>query len=379
MKTKFTYFMLIFFGWNITTHAQWAQTSFTTGVISSLASDGTTIYAGSPNGVHVSTDNGNTWTLSQLGLGYNANAIAVNGSTVFAGATNGGVFTSTNSATSWNQTPGGTYNALSISGSNVFAGTNGGVLLSTNTGGSWSNILSGSVWALATSGSTILTGINGGPGSGVRISTNSGSSWTTYGLTNKNFYSFLINGSMMFAGTASGDGGLYMSSDNGANWTQSAGSNGFNALVGIGNNVFAGTSSGGVRLSTNNGTSWAAVNTGLTPYDIRSLVIVGSDIYCGTYGNGVWKRALSEMVVGVEELEKSHVNLFPNPSAGTFKIESDNKFSKNITVEVYNLLGDKILEQYELGEINLSHVSKGIYFVKIDEDGKGYTKKIIIE
>ena len=50
-----------------------------------------------------------------------------------------------------------------------------------------------------------------------------------------------------------------------------------------GKNLFAGTQ-GGVFLSTNNGTSWAAVNTGLTDTDVRSFAVCGTDLFAGTWG-----------------------------------------------------------------------------------------------
>ncbi len=48
-----------------------------------------------------------------------------------------------------------------------------------------------------------------------------------------------------------------------------------------GTNLFAGTS-GGVILSTNNGTSWTAVNTGLTRADVRALAVSGTNVFAGT-------------------------------------------------------------------------------------------------
>ncbi|MCX6158559.1 MAG: hypothetical protein NTY74_11340 [Ignavibacteriae bacterium] len=48
-----------------------------------------------------------------------------------------------------------------------------------------------------------------------------------------------------------------------------------------GTNIFAGTSIGAF-LSTNNGTSWTAVNNGLTNLSIRSLAVSGTNIFAGT-------------------------------------------------------------------------------------------------
>jgi len=57
-----------------------------------------------------------------------------------------------------------------------------------------------------------------------------------------------------------------------------------------GANLFAGTLTGGVFLSTNNGTNWTAVNNGLTRYDIYSLSVSpdGSKLFAGTGGVGMF-------------------------------------------------------------------------------------------
>ena len=45
---------------------------------------------------------------------------------------------------------------------------------------------------------------------------------------------------------------------------------------------------GGVFLSTNNGTSWTAVNTGLTNTYVYALAVSGTNLFAGTYGGGVF-------------------------------------------------------------------------------------------
>jgi hypothetical protein len=66
-----------------------------------------------------------------------------------------------------------------------------------------------------------------------------------------------------------------------------------------GANLFAGTFGGGVFVSTTNGKSWAAVNTGLTDTNVWPLTVHGTNLFVGTEGGGVWRRPLSEMVTGV--------------------------------------------------------------------------------
>ncbi|MCK7525725.1 MAG: hypothetical protein MZV64_53015 [Ignavibacteriales bacterium] len=45
-------------------------------------------------------------------------------------------------------------------------------------------------------------------------------------------------------------------------------------------NLFAGTDSGGVFLSTNNGLSWTAVNEGLTNSVINALIVNDKACFC---------------------------------------------------------------------------------------------------
>ncbi|MEX0601758.1 MAG: regulator, partial [Bacteroidota bacterium] len=75
-----------------------------------------------------------------------------------------------------------------------------------------------------------------------------------------------------------------------AQWVQTNGPYGgfVRSLAVSGTNLFAGTDGGGVFLSTNNGTSWTQVNTGLTNTDVRSLAVSGTNLFAGTDGGGVF-------------------------------------------------------------------------------------------
>jgi hypothetical protein len=91
---------------------------------------------------------------------------------------------------------------------------------------------------------------------------------------------------------------VFLSSNNGTNWT--AVNSGLTtsqvtcfavspASGGTGGtNLFAGTYSGEVFLSTNNGTSWTAANTGLTKSAVYSLVASGTNLFAGAEGGGVF-------------------------------------------------------------------------------------------
>src|SRR5229473_2797837 len=106
-----------------------------------------------------------------------------------------------------------------------------------------------------------------------------------------------------------------------AQWIQTNGPYGgfVGAFAASGSNVFAGTFGGGVFLSTDNGTSWRAVSTGLTNTSIHALTVIGTNVFAGT-GGGVfvstnsgtsWTSASSGMTTAnVKSLSVSDTILF---------------------------------------------------------------------
>lgn len=178
----------------------------------------------------------------------------------------------------------GSGNCSAISGNNLFVGSNG-VFLTTNNGGSWSaaGLANQSINKLAILGSILFAGTND---SGVYSSTNKGTNWIriTNGLpSNMSVTVLTVLGTNIFAGFFNGLSSLYISTNNGANWTGISSHHTLSLAI-SGTNIFAGTYSDGVFLSTNNGSNWTPINNGLTglALTIRSLLVVGSNIFAGT-------------------------------------------------------------------------------------------------
>jgi hypothetical protein len=278
-------------------------------------------------------------------------ALAVSGTNLFAGTyffppttTYGGVFLSTNNGTSWTEVNTGLTNinvyAFAVSGTNLFAGTSGGVFLSTNNGTSWTEVNTGLTYpvayALAVSGTNLFAGTY----VGVFLSTNNGTSWTEVntGLPKSAYDTtqyvrvgcFTVSGTNLFAGAIDAgaiDGGVFLSTNNGTSWTEV--NTGLTypvayALAVSGTNLFAGTS-GGVFLSTNNGTSWTAVNTGLTNTYVWAFAVSGTNLFAGTSGgvflstnNGTsWTEVNAGLTnTSVWAFAVSGTNLFAGTSGG---------------------------------------------------------------
>jgi phosphodiesterase/alkaline phosphatase D-like protein len=112
-----------------------------------------------------------------------------------------------------------------------------------------------------------------------------------------------------------------------AQWVQTNGPQGgtVDCFAVAGANSFAGTAGDGVFLSTNNGTSWKAVNIGLTNTMIHTLVVSGPNLFAGTSGgvflstnNGTTWTATATTNPQVFTLAVSGPNLFAGTAGGVY-------------------------------------------------------------
>ena len=204
--------------------------------------------------------------------------------------------------------------------------------------------------------------------------------------------SFAISGANLFVGTLYG--GVFFSSNNGTSWT--AVNTGLTntyvrAFAVSSTNIFAGTD-GGVFLSTNNGTSWTAVNTGLTNTQVRALVVSGTNLFVGTSGDGVWRRPLSEMTTGVKDNHKQIPTRFvleqnyPNPFNPSTVISYQLPVNSYVTLKIFDMLGCEVAtlvnEEQSAGwkevQWNASGFASGIYVYRLTADKYNEIRRMIM-
>ena len=164
-----------------------------------------------------------------------------------------------------------------------------------------------------------------------------------------------------------------------AQWIQTNGPyGGYIISIAIsGTNIFAGTDGGGVFFSSDNGANWTAVNNGLTNTNVHSLAISGTNIFAGTDGGGVWKRPLSELN-GIKEISsnKHNIVIYPNPNKGKFTIAQTGNIK---SIEIYNVMGEIVYKSRTSNtKIDISAQPKGIYFVKVDNGKKIHVEKFVL-
>ncbi len=148
----------------------------------------------------------------------------------------------------------------------------------TQTNGPFSNA---TVTCLATDGTNLFAGTTS---SGIYYSSNFGANWT-FASGNMGIYPFhclLLNGSNLFA---SGDNGMYVSSNNGSTWSLLLGGSFYStcAMVMNGTTLIA-SNNGGIFRSTDNGTTWASVSA-----ETNATLTVCGGVFLAANAGGIWR------------------------------------------------------------------------------------------
>jgi photosystem II stability/assembly factor-like uncharacterized protein len=120
---------------------------------------------------------------------------------------------------------------------------------------------------------------------GVYLSTDNGTNWThvNNGLTGYVVYALAVSGNQIFA---AGTYGISRSTNNGTNWTSvfSYPGQGIMSIICSDTNIFAGTYDGRLFRSTNNGDTWTNADAGIPDkLSVDALAANGNDLYAGTY------------------------------------------------------------------------------------------------
>jgi photosystem II stability/assembly factor-like uncharacterized protein len=356
------------------------------------------IFAGTGTGkIFRSTDNGDSWTPTNLTNSSRIGSLAINPVTqdILAGTIGQGIFRSQNNGDTWTQVMIGknVYSLAINSSGHIFAGTQAfGIFRSTDNGGSWTAVNTGltntTVWSLAINANDhIFAGTQDGE---IFRSTDNGSNWTRVktGVTNMAVYTLAINPAtqVIFAGTFGiSGGGIFRSTDNGNSWTTVGLTNTtvYELAISINGNIFAGTSSQ-IFHSTNNGDSWTALSTGFTEAPVNALAINGSGhVFTGFLGgvfrstdNGdSWTEVNAGMDSEVRALASSYDGrVFVGTRGGVF-YSTDNGGNWIRTSLLGNVINSLAINNQ--GHIFVGHGTFGGGLYRSTDNGKTWDHHII--
>ena len=371
--------------------------------VAGFAADAGSIYAATSGGVYFSPDSGRTWNPKSYGLVNNqVTAVLPNGNTIFAG-TSYGLYVSTDKGETWSVIDSMAtmpITALALDGGTVLAGTNNyGVFTSSDNGGTWepsdSGLTSKAISGFVVTSQGVFVGTNG---SGVFSSTDNGKTWTAAnkGLGNANVTCIATNGPSLFVGTK---GGPYVAPVSSVVWTAiekglPAGS--VNSISASGPYLFVGIASNGVFASIDTGSTWTAVNSGLSSEygNIKSMIISGKQVFAGGAGNlttGIWTASLDNILsvdnpVPPLPAGYSLSQNFPNPFNPTTVIRYQLPAAGYVTLKVYDVLGRRVATlvsgkqasgMHDV-EFDGSRFASGVYFYRLEAGTFSKTRKMLL-
>jgi photosystem II stability/assembly factor-like uncharacterized protein len=373
-----------------------------TSVNSIISGDSGTLYAGTDAGFFRSTDKGNNWIAASTGLPtYMVSSVVTQGSNLLAG-TDKGIFCSSNGGGNWLPSNNGLDNSnvvytMTINKSDIFAAGTNDIFKSTDSGESWKALNTG--FTMFDMSSLFVTGENifAGASNGIFKSSDYGLHWAQAdsGLIDQHITSLLFNEGKIFAGTYLH--GVFSSSDYGTKWSSVPfiflSNQAVHSLAIYNNTIFfAGTDYGVLAYSLNDSNLISGYNNGLSNGTILSFAVQDSIVFAGTYGMGIWRRSVSELITGVKKENDaipSEFRLFqnyPNPFNPSTIISFTLPSRSFVSLKVFDLLGREVAtivsEEMPSGSYsrqwNAVNISSGIYFYRLQAGAYTETRKLVI-
>ncbi len=343
----------------------WSKTQLKNKKISLLLGTATNLFAVTPYNLLHSTDMGATWIPFDSGLPvFNVKSLAGIGNNLFA-STPTGIFRSKNNSSNWVKVTGKEWDSSSIKmlhadSTNVFAAIAHGIILSTDEGATWKAVNVGSnnniVFIFAKIGSHIFADTY----EGIFISNNNGLSWSSRGTNLSQYvYSVATNGKDIYVSTYDG---IFSSSDDGVNWTKIEKKPSFypsNALAISGPNLLAGTR--GLYRSEDTGKTWLRVGLYTSAYSFYklndTLLVSGSGGTSWSNDNGIsWTSSTDELCGGIGSVLSSNNYLYAGTGCNLSRSSDGGK-----TWMIAGLAGIQVNDIFFLGSDFFACTRNGIY------------------
>ena len=84
-------------------------------------------------------------------------------------------------------------------------------------------------------------------------------------------------------------------------------------------------------------------------------------------------------IVNVPEIEENNPTVYPNPATNNFTVNLGNDEKANI--QLFNIVGQQVYSETFTGstKVNVANLHSGVYMLKINQNGKSYTTKVIVK
>ena len=367
--------------------ASWLQTgALNNMLVQALAVVDSNLIVGnnSQEGVFISHDNGSSIkNYNNLDHSYTL-CLRARGTDIFAGTEmalsgGGGVFKSTDLGKSWSCI--GLKNSINVSigfnNSYLFIGTDHGVIRTSNDGLTWNQVNSGLPVTRINSLEAVDSVIYAAVYNGVYRTTDNGLSWKSCGLRDTVVSALLYKSGSLFACTSYG---IFKSAPPDTSWLPSGFTDSSAVFLYSSGSLLFASVNNKLFLSRDNAVTWTPINTGIDPNPVSAFTLSDNYLYAGTWGGGVWRRSMQEIIADVKSEVKNQPLKFslnqnyPNPFNPSTAISFSLSTSCKVSIKIYDMLGSEIAvladEQKPAGNHTINFnaegkLSSGVYFYRL--------------
>jgi photosystem II stability/assembly factor-like uncharacterized protein len=345
-------------------------------------------------------DAGSTWSVLSSGTSKNLNSVFfLDVHTGFVVGDSGLILKTVNSGMSWNLVPSGTVknlNSICFSPANGFIVGDSAVILKTvDAGNSWNSANASlvsqnykrniySVFCYSSSEIYACGDTRGAADSPIFISGNGGTGWGGGSAElNGTMYSIVVMTKRK--GFCAGTSALRIaSSPNITFWNYGNKVSQHierclfftDSLTGysVGDN-------GMIAYTTDATTSWMIQNSTVSD-NLNSVYFTDRDHGVAVGQNGVILKTVNGGVgLKDNQAQLKDLQIFPNPTTGNITVDTKGHFNQ-LSLHVFDVYGKEVYVNRNMDQItilNLSCISKGIYFLSIESEAGRTVKKIIVE
>jgi len=139
----------------------------------------------------------------------------------------------------------------------------------------------------------------------------------------------------------------------------------------------------GIYYIDDNFSEWQLFNNGIPNVIVNELEVnqVDGNIYAGTYGRGLWVSPKYDSALSVQDfLAESNVALYPNPTNTEVTIALQEAVVAD--VRVFDMSGKLVIFQKDVTignthRVNVSALTPGVYFIRLNTEFGSITKKLM--
>ena len=83
--------------------------------------------------------------------------------------------------------------------------------------------------------------------------------------------------------------------------------------------------------------------------------------------------------MNVPEIEKNNMTVYPNPATNKFTVDLGNDEKANI--QLFNLVGQMVYNETITGraDVKVANLHSGVYMLKVNQNGKISTTKVVVK